>query len=155
MRRLILQGLVAIVVFGCATTTQQSNAQKMRSLYEAFGRGDVPTVLAAFDPNIEWNEAENFSYASGSPYRGPQAITQGIFMRLVQEWNGFRVTPLQFIDGGDTVAVLGRYTGTFKSTSQPLDAQFVHVWTFRDGKIVRFQQFTDTAQFGRVMGASR
>jgi hypothetical protein len=35
----------------------QENVGLVKSLYEAFGRGDVPTVLAAMDPKIEWNEA--------------------------------------------------------------------------------------------------
>ena len=35
-----------------------SNVQMMRDLYDAFGRGDIPTVLAAMDPGIEWHEAE-------------------------------------------------------------------------------------------------
>ena len=31
-----------------------SNAQLMQDLYEAFNRGEVPTVLGAMDPGIEW-----------------------------------------------------------------------------------------------------
>ena len=60
----------------------QENVGLVRSLYDAFGRGDVPVVLAAMDPAIRWNEAENFPYADGNPYVGPDAILQGVFMRL-------------------------------------------------------------------------
>lgn len=33
-----------------------------------------------------------------------------------------------------------------------LDAQFCHVYRFRDGKVATFQQYTDTAQWTRLMG---
>ena len=78
-------------------------------------------------------------------------------MPLVTQVDGFMVTPSNVIDGGDAVAVEGRYTGTVKATGARLDAQFVHVYGMRDGKIVRFQQYTDTAQWasaGRLIGAS-
>ncbi len=52
------------------------------------------------------------------------------------------------------VVVLGRYRGTNKATGRPLDAQLAHVWRVRDGKAVRFQQYTDTLQAARVTGAA-
>lgn len=145
--------LLSLLVLCCASTsTTTKNSDRVRALYDAFARGDVPTVLAGFDPNINWNEAEGSSYGAGNPYRGPQAVVQGVFMRLGTEWSEYHVKPEQFIDGGDTVVVLGRYTATFKSNGQMVNAPFAHVWTFRDGKAVGFQQYTDTAQFNRVMG---
>jgi hypothetical protein len=41
----------------------------VKGLYDALGKGDVPAVLGAFDPQIQWREAENFLYADGNPYR--------------------------------------------------------------------------------------
>lgn len=92
----------------------------------------MPAVLAGFDPNIVWTVAESLPYADRNPYRGPQAVVEGVFMRLGQEWNGFRVNVEQTFDAGDTVVAIGRYSATHKSTGQPLDAQFVHVWSFRE-----------------------
>jgi ketosteroid isomerase-like protein len=141
----------------CATVVQpapkSSNAERVRGLYDAFAKGDIPTVMGAFDPNIVWMEAENINYSDRNPYRGPQAVLEGVFMRIGQDWNGFKVNVQQVVDGGDTVVVMGRYNATNKMTNQPLDAQFAHVWWFKDGKIVRMQQYADTAQFARVTGA--
>ena len=53
------------------------NVQVIQGLYEAFGRGDVSTVLGRMDPSVEWNEAENFIYAGRNPYVGPQAVLEG------------------------------------------------------------------------------
>jgi ketosteroid isomerase-like protein len=131
-----------------------SNVRRMQDLYEAFGRGDVPAVLAAFDASIAWREAESNPYSpGGEAWIGPEAVLQNLFVKLGEEWDGFAVHPETFHDAGDTVVVEGRYTGTCKATGKPLDAQLCHVWTIHDGKVAKFQQYTDTAQFQAVMGA--
>ena len=124
-----------------------SNGDVIRGLYEAFGRGDVPAVLGAFDPAIEWREADNFLYADRNPYIGPGAVAEGVFMRIVGDCDGFTVVPQRIIDGGDTIVVEGRYRGTMKATGLPVDAQFVHVWQLAGGRIAKFQQYTDTKQW--------
>ncbi|HEV2802477.1 MAG TPA: nuclear transport factor 2 family protein [Pyrinomonadaceae bacterium] len=129
----------------------QENVALIRDLYEAFGRGDVPTVLGQMDQNIEWREAENFIYADRNPYVGPQAILEGVFMRLGTEWDGFRVTPEEWLDAGNHVVVLGTYSGTHKESGREVRAQFAHVWGVHGGRAVRFQQYTDTKQFADVV----
>lgn len=136
---------------------QQNVLELAQALYDAFARGDIAYVLGALDPQVEWNEAENFLYADGNPYIGPQAVLVGVFARLGDEWDGFSVVPERMLTQDDTVACFGRYKGTNKSTGAAVNAQFVHVFTFRDGKAVKFQQYTDTHQFqsaaGRVQAA--
>lgn len=127
-------------------------AEIVKDLYAAFGRGDVAAVLGAFDPAIEWNDAESFFYADRNPYIGPQAIAEGVFGRIIGDVENFAVMPANIIDGGDTVVAEGRYTGTWRATGTPVNAQFAHVWHVRDGKIVRFQQYTDTAQWVKAAG---
>ena len=130
----------------------QENAKIVQGIYEAFGRGDIPTVLAALDPQIEWWEAESFIYADGNPYIGPNAVLEGVFMRLGTEWDGFAVSPKEVLDAGDTIIGHGYYSGTSKQTGKSVRAQFAHFFTFCDGKVVKFQQYTDTAQFLQVTG---
>ena len=127
-----------------------SNGDVIRGVYAAFQKGDIPSVLGAMTPDIVWNEAENFIYADRNPYVGPDAILQGLFMRLGTEWDGFAVREEELIDAGDTVVTLGRYGGVFKATGKEINAQFAHVWKFRNGKIASFQQYVDTAQTARA-----
>jgi ketosteroid isomerase-like protein len=129
------------------------NGDIVKALYDAFGRGDVPAVLGAFDPRIQWREAESFLYADGNPYEGPQAVAEGVFQRIVSDVESFAVLPERFIEAGDTIVAEGRYRGTMKRTGTLVDAQFAHVWQLRDGKIVRFQQYTDTKQWSDAAGA--
>lgn len=123
------------------------NVEIVRGMYDSFGRGDVPSVLGQMHSNIEWNEAENFIYADGNPYLGPQAVLEGVFMRLGTDWEGFSVTPEEWLDAGNRLVVMGIYQGTHKGTGKTVRAQFAHVWSLKEGRVVRFQQYTDTKQF--------
>ena len=112
----------------------------------------MPAVLGAFDAAIEWKEAEGVFYADRNPYVGPHAVADGVFGRIIGDVDNFAARPVNIIDGGDTVVAEGRYTGTWRATGTPMDAQFAHVWQVRDGKIVRFQQYTDTGQWAKAAG---
>jgi len=128
-----------------------SNIDSIKQVYQAFAKGDVPTVLGALSPEIDWTEAEGFPYAG--TYHGPRAVLEGVFMRLGSEWNGFAAIPDEFIDGGDTVVVLGKYSGTYKKTGKSFQANFAHVWKLQDGKAIRFIQYVDTLLVHRALQA--
>lgn len=130
----------------------ERNVALIGAVYDAFAAGDIAGVLGRMSPDMVWNEAENFPYADGNPYRGPEAILGGVFARLGSEWDGFAAVPDEFLDAGDAVVVLGRYRGVCKATGRSIDAQFAHVWRVADGKAASFQQYTDTLQAARVMG---
>src|SRR5687767_8984377 len=131
----------------------EENVAVVRGIYEAFGRGDIEAVLAALDPEVEWREAENFIYADGNPYVGHSAVLEGVFARLGGEWEGFEVSPEGILDAGETAVGHGHYSGTYKQTGRSVRAQFAHFFTLRAGKVVKFQQYTDTAQFQRAAAA--
>jgi ketosteroid isomerase-like protein len=123
----------------------------VQSAYAALGRNDPSVLFGAMDPAIHWNEAEGNPLADRNPYVGPQAVGEGVFGRLLAVMDNFTVVPDTFIDGGDHVVVIGRYGGTRKNDGARLDSPFCHVWRFHGGKLVMFQQFTDTAQWARLM----
>lgn len=128
-----------------------SPVETIKAAYAAFGRNDPSVLFGAMDPAIEWNEAEGSPLAKGNPYRGAQKIGEGVFGPLLAAIDSFTAKPDTFIDGGDDVVVVGRYGGTMKASGARMDAPFCHVYRFRDGKMVSFQQFTDTEQWARLM----
>ncbi|MDX6621524.1 MAG: uncharacterized protein QOK36_3910 [Gaiellales bacterium] len=133
--------------------TGVSKVDTVKDLYGAFAQGDVPTVLAAMSPEIEWREAEGNPYQpSGAAWVGGDAIVENLFMKLGSEWEGFAIHPERFHDAGETVVVEGRYSGKCIATGIDADVQYCHVFTFENDKLARFQQFTDTAQFQKAMG---
>ncbi len=135
------------------TGTVTDQVTRMQELYEAFGRGDVPTVVAAMDPGIEWFEAEGNPWSPGHAFLGPQQVVEGVFARIA-EFDGFEIHPDRFLGAGDSVIMQGRYRArSHQATGEPLDAEVVHVWDLREGMVVRFHQYCDTRQLARVMGA--
>lgn len=154
----ILAALAILAVAACSAptassdTTDAESAAVAQAIYDAFAAGDVPTFAGLLHPEIVWNEAENYPYADNNPYLGPDAVLEGVIGRVVTEWEDFTAVPESMIAQGDRVAVMGRYTGTFSATGEPMDAQFVHVWTIRDGQAVAFQQYTDTWQARQAVG---
>ena len=129
-----------------------SNVKFANAIYTAFGRGDIPAVLAGFHPEVQWRQAEGNPYQpDGAVWVGPQAVLEKLFMRIGEEWEGFTVNVRTLHDAGDHVVMEGRYTGTYKPSGRNLDAQVCHVLRFRDGKLLSFQQYVDTGQLQVVM----
>ena len=123
------------------------NIALAKSVYDAFAKADIPTVLAGMDDNIVWNEAENFPYADKNPYVGKDAVLNGVFARIGGEWDNFSLTEKQFYPiQNDMILVTGYYTGKYKQSGKTIKAQFAHVWWMKDGKLVKFQQYADTKQ---------
>jgi ketosteroid isomerase-like protein len=126
-----------------------TNLNAVKAVYAAFATGDIPTVLGSLSPDIAWTEAEGFPY--GGTYHGPRAVLEGVFMRLGSEWDGFAAVADEFIDGGDTVVVLGKYNGKFKATGKSMQVNFAHVWKMQDGKATQFIQYVDTLLVHRAL----
>jgi uncharacterized protein len=126
-----------------------TNLNKIKSVYDAFAKSDIMGVLGVMSSDIAWTEAEGFPY--GGTYHGPKGVLEGVFMRLGSEWNGFAAVPNEFIDGGDTIVVLGKYSGTYKATGKSFEADFAHVWKLSDGKAARFVQYVDTLLVDRAV----
>ena len=125
------------------------NKQIIENAYNSFETGDIPGFLASFDENIEWTEAEGFPY--GGTYTGADAILENVFMKLGTEWEKFSAVPDDFLDAGDQIVALGNYSGKYNSTGKSMKVPFAHVWTLRDGKIVKFVQYTDTLKISEAL----
>jgi ketosteroid isomerase-like protein len=128
-----------------------SNLDSVKKVYEAFAKGDIPSVLGFLTPKTEWTEAEGFPYAG--TYVGPKAVLEGVFMRLGTEWDGFAAAADEFVDGGNTIVALGKYSGTYKATGKSFQANFAHVWKIQDGKATSFVQHVDTLVVHRALQA--
>ena len=119
-----------------------TNKEIVESAYASFATGDIPTALGAMADDIVWTEADGFALAG--TYVGPQAVLEGVFMRLGEVGDEFAVKPEQFVADGDTVVALGTYEWKHKASGEPAVVKMVHVWTMNGGKAVAFQQHVDT-----------
>ena len=120
----------------------------VRGAYEAFGNGDIPKV-ASMLAETEWHEAQGMPY--GGVYKGAEEIFGNVLGPIAQDVEGFQVTPEEILPVGDDRAIsLGRYTG--KGANGPVDVRYAHLWTIRDDKVVKFEQFADTKLFSDAVG---
>jgi ketosteroid isomerase-like protein len=129
-----------------------SNADIIREHYAASDRGDIDGMLAPFAPDVRWTEAAGFPYAG--TYVGPDAVAANVFARIQEEWDDYTVAIDEVVDGGDTVIGIGTYSGTYTRTGRFFAARVAHVWRLVDGRVVAFEQFTDTEMVNRALRPS-
>jgi ketosteroid isomerase-like protein len=130
------------------------NVDLVRAAYDGLAKGDVDPLLRILDEKLEWNEAEHVTYWPGGAFVGPQAVVEGVLARIPEDFDGFTIDVRRIVGCGDTVLVEARYRATVKATGKPLDAQVAHIWDFREGKVIHWQQYTDTWQFAEVTGVT-
>jgi uncharacterized protein len=112
--------------------------------YEAFQRADVPAILNLLADDVEWILPTIESISFSGPRRGRDQVAE-FFSTLAREQDALRFEPREFIAGDDKVVALGSYEWKVKATGRTWQSDFAHVFTVRDGKIVRFHEFTDSA----------
>ena len=123
----------------------EENVQTAQEGYAAFGRGDVPAILELLTDDIEWIEPgpADVIPAAGT-YRGKDEVA-GFFATLGEDVEIHKFEPHEFIAQGDHVVVLIFSEATVKRTGRKVTDHLAHVWTFEDGKLARFEVFSDTA----------
>jgi ketosteroid isomerase-like protein len=122
------------------------NIEIVQSAYGAFGKGDIPGVIALLTPDVFWESVGNpADFPALGPKRGTAAVEEQ-FKTLGTLLSFQSFEPEQFFAAGpDTVFVLGHYDRTVIKTGRKADSDFVHVFVIRDGKIASYREFQDTA----------
>jgi ketosteroid isomerase-like protein len=117
----------------------------VRDNYDAVARGQFGRL--ALDPNIEWVEANVPDLWFAGTHHGPHAVLKEVIEPTFEKLDAFRLQCDQFLDAGDRVVVTGHFLGRGKETGIELNACFAHIWTLRGDKAVRFEGYTDTANW--------
>ena len=121
----------------------QSDVDLIRRNYDAFGRGDIPAVMATLVADIEWNAPDVLPH--GAHVSGHEGVG-GFFAGLASRWSGFELEIDDVVDGGRVVIGRGRASGTLEGT--PSGYGFVHVFTMRDGMVTRFDEYVAPPEGG-------
>jgi ketosteroid isomerase-like protein len=122
--------------------TTRSNAQILRSAYDAFAAGDVPAVLAVFSEDITWHISGRSPIAGDNT--GHDEVV-GFFQDLGERSNGtFRLAVLDILDSGaDTVAA--RVALTAERNGAHLAVEEVQLWRFENAQATSFRDYPDDA----------
>lgn len=128
-----------------ANSAMNSNVEIVKGLYDSFAEGDIDAVTATWDDAIELREPEGI--VGGGTLHGHDQILENLFTGLATDWTDVSVVPERFVDDGDTVVALTTWNGTYIETGKSVNFRGAHVFDLRDGKIVRWTSYADTALF--------
>ena len=120
-----------------------ARSQLVQSMYDAFGRGDIPTILGALDDGVVWTAPEALPH--GGTFKGPDEVGR-FFAGIDAAWQDVRVAPEALGElGEDHVAVVARVSGNRRG-GDSVGWGAVHVWQVRDGRVTSFREYTDLAE---------
>lgn len=125
----------------------------VQSIYEAFGRGDIPAILERLHPDVEWeHDSADHGVPWLAPRRGREAVLQ--FFEALQALEITRFEPLGFLAGQDQVAGTVRLHATHRVTGKEIRDLELHLFSFdAQGRVSRFRHFVDTFQHHAVTRA--
>jgi ketosteroid isomerase-like protein len=121
---------------------ENDNVAVIKKVYEAFNRADIATLLANVAPDAEW-----VNYGPSSvPYAGDfTGRMMDFFQAIGSSTDGGAVKVVRAVASGDVVITEARYTAKVRGSGAAIDAPIAHFFTFRDGKIVSWRGYSDSA----------
>lgn len=134
----------------------QRNLQTLQNLYDAFGRGDVPTILELCSPEVEWE----FGTSEASrripwfaPGTGREAVVR-FFHALNEHLTFEEFTIHTMMAEGDWAVALARVVCVHKATGRRFVEAFEpHVWRFDEhGRVRAMRHAADTLQQAEAAG---
>jgi ketosteroid isomerase-like protein len=117
----------------------------VEQLYAALGSSDRAAYRTLLDRDVEWHFMDGFPH--GGIRHGVDAILEQTFEPLMSDFDDWHIDVEEILEASEAVIGLGRYRGRDRATGRPVTAAFCHVFRVRAGRVVKVQQFTDTAQF--------
>jgi ketosteroid isomerase-like protein len=126
-----------------------TNFDIIKDHYAASDRKDIAGMMANVSATVAWTEMAGFPCAG--TWMGPQAVIDNVFKVLGGAWDDYQFSLESIVDGGDVIVGIGTYTGIYRATGKPMQARVSHVWRLESGKVVKFEQFTDTLLVDNAM----
>jgi len=124
---------------------EQQNLEVVRAVYAAFARGDVEGILARLDSDVSWRTPGGPDLPTGGLRHGIPAVRE-FFPLLLNTFDLAEFQPRDFLASGDKVVVLGTSREGPKGSGRLVDFRWVHVFTFRNGRIVAFEEPADVSE---------
>jgi ketosteroid isomerase-like protein len=124
---------------------EQDNVRLIQKIYAAFGAGDVQTILDSVADDAQWI---NHGPAT-IPYAGSRSGKKQIrefFQAIADSTTGGKVITENFVAQADAVVATGRYTARVRDTGADIDTPIAHLFTVRNGKVARWEGFSDSAK---------
>ncbi|HEY9230610.1 MAG TPA: nuclear transport factor 2 family protein [Blastocatellia bacterium] len=124
--------------------SEQENTSIVHQAYANFKSGDIAALLAMLSEDVQWQLPEIEDLPFAGKRQGPEQVGQ-FFASLSELQDNLEFTPQSFTAQGDKVVAQGHYRWRVKATGREYGADWAHVFTIRDGKVVDFHEYTDSA----------
>jgi len=126
--------------------TNETNVRTIQTIYEAFGRGDVPSIVERCSGDVEVSfEGGSATVPWHGPWRGHGGLGQ-FFSTLAETVEFQAFEPRHFTSSASAVAVLVHLRYKVRTTGKIVDELQVHWWSLRASKVVALHHHEDTAQ---------
>jgi ketosteroid isomerase-like protein len=86
-------------------------------------------------------------------HRGVEAIRR-YFAQWAEMFEGIDIRPEEVIDAGDKVFTGIRFSGTGVTSGASVEMELANVYTLRDGKVVRVEEYFDRREALEAAGVS-
>lgn len=129
----------------------EANKRVVHTVFEMFGRGDVPGLLELITDDAEWAAPGPETVPYFGERRGREGALE-FFKNLgsTVEFESFE--PGTLIAEGDRVVALGHERGRVRSTGKVFDNAWALVFTIREGKVAGFRCYENTAAIAEAFG---
>jgi ketosteroid isomerase-like protein len=128
-------------------TTTPTPTEVVAAVYEAFGRGDIDTLLTYVDPAVEWCQTEagaRHPVIERGRGIGHDAV-RAYFAAVGEHMAVTKFLPKVIAASGETVLSLIELEFADPAVGKSVSLDEVHVFTVRNGKIVHYMPILDTA----------
>lgn len=105
----------------------------VQQVYAAFARGDLAAALDLFAPEVEIEQSREVPW--GGHYGGHDGAR--VFFAALTSRLDSKLALAGFVDAGEEIVATGRTQGRVRATGARYDVPIAHVWTVRDGRVVR------------------
>ena len=124
----------------------QANIETIQRVYEAFGRGDVASILETVTDDVDWASEASSKQAPWHGVHKGKAEVADFFDAVASTTDVLEFTPLAFAanDNGDVMSTI-RYEMKVRATGRSAVMELHHWFRLRDGKIWRYRGTEDTA----------
>ena len=124
----------------------------VQSLYAAFGAGDMGALLALIDEDVDWSVQVDAPGGELVPMfqngRGHEAVLRYFGGVAELDWHTFE--PHELYADEDRVVVRLRLAFTHRGTGRSAEIDEIHRFVVRDGRVVHYRPYCDTAAFIEV-----
>jgi uncharacterized protein len=117
----------------------------VQRVYEAFGRGDVPTILDELTDDVDWAAESKQTVAPWHGRRMGKANVPSFFQAIGETIEVTEFTPLAFASNDTDVMVVIRFGFTVRANGNSGVMDLHHWWRFRGDKIYLYRGTEDTA----------